>query len=95
MTDDEIIAVVQAHKEGKKIEERCHSSSSWRHVTFPRWNFEDCDYRVKKEPSVIYANEYGSKVIAYKTKFDAESSVDKKKVIRIAVKYKEVVEDEA
>lgn len=49
MTDDEIIAVVQAHKEGKKIQFRSHSAphlDEWWDNETPAWNFEICDYRV-------------------------------------------------
>ncbi len=50
MTDDEIIAVVQAHKEGKAIESR-NAGGVWRACTpEPAWNFQDRDYRVKREP---------------------------------------------
>lgn len=54
MSNDEIIAVVQAHKEGKQIE--------WRELGFqaehmwmnageqPTWDFRHWEYRVKPEP---------------------------------------------
>ena len=54
MTDDEILAVIQAHKEGKQIE--------WRHVKNPDvwtliqphhiWRFEHFNYRVKPGPKL-------------------------------------------
>jgi hypothetical protein len=58
MTDDEIIAVVQAHKEGKKIECRSidrtnpHMNgtvSDWKQCK-PYWNFDLFEYRVTPEP---------------------------------------------
>lgn len=53
MTNDEIIAVVTAHKNGKQIQHRIKAGCEW--VTFPEgqmpvWNFEMHDYRVKPEP---------------------------------------------
>lgn len=52
MSDDEIIAVVQAHKEGKQIEYKIRGSEShvWLSSVAPAWNFYDYDYRVKPEP---------------------------------------------
>ncbi len=58
MTDDEIIAVVQAHKEGKKIEWRFdagriqNATAYWEPLT-ESWNwgdFRDREYRVAPEP---------------------------------------------
>ena len=51
MTDDEIIAVVQAHKEGKKIQISVKGSGDWCFFDGdPSWNFCTCDYRVAPEP---------------------------------------------
>ena len=51
MTDDEIIAVVQAHKEGKKVEVMWKGGPQrWIQFDNPRWNFEHADYRVAPEP---------------------------------------------
>lgn len=51
MTHDEMIAVIQAHKEGKTIEACAIGYTNWR-VTAdpPTWNFYAMDYRVKPEP---------------------------------------------
>lgn len=49
MTEDEIIAVVQACKDGKRIERRSHAqfSTDWKLICgHPMWNFADFDYRV-------------------------------------------------
>ena len=57
MTDDQILAVVQAHKEGKKIEHRLKNPldgqpEDW--IEIPSsgwiWNFLERDYRVAPEP---------------------------------------------
>ena len=57
MTDDEIIAVVQAHKEGKKIQNRyamqpgeANRYNEWIAIDNPSWNFFNYDYRVAPEP---------------------------------------------
>ena len=53
MTDDEIIAVVQAHKEGKKIQWMTRiGPQTWHdYLGSPiRWNFDRYDYRVVPEP---------------------------------------------
>jgi len=54
MTDDEIISVVQAHKEGKKIQFQTRIGTIWRdcEVSFkePSWNFNLYRYRVAPEP---------------------------------------------
>lgn len=52
MTHDEIIAVIQAHKEGKKIQYRFRGKEtcSFQDLTSnPVFNFEMVDYRVKPE----------------------------------------------
>ena len=56
MSDDEIIEVVKAHKEGKKIQFRPAGSKTsttpWVDADErgPNWNFEFMDYRVSPEP---------------------------------------------
>lgn len=46
MTHDEMIAVIQAFKDGKKIEFRGKASLIWHANSIPGWNFEVFDYRV-------------------------------------------------
>jgi len=53
MTHDEIIAVVQAHKEGKTIQAKTKGGEfEWADIfaNRPLWNFSSVDYRVKSEP---------------------------------------------
>ncbi len=59
MTDSEIIAVVQAHKEGKQIQSRVRQDSplfqaridgEWLGVPVGRWDFQNVEYRVTPEP---------------------------------------------
>ncbi len=53
MTDDEIIAVVMAHQEGKKIQvrdKRDHPNNKWTNDPDPKWDFLVGEYRVAPEP---------------------------------------------
>lgn len=55
MTHDEMIAVIQAHKNGKKIQLRRKGSSDWTPSAGPGWDFVRFDYRVKPEKKKLYA----------------------------------------
>lgn len=60
MTIDEMIAVLQAAKEGKKIQARRYGTIIW--GTPPEvWNFENYEYRVKPEPmeAFLWFDNYG------------------------------------
>jgi len=50
MTDQEIIDVVTAHRDGKAIECGGAVRGTWVPCVNPNWNFGSCDYRVKPEP---------------------------------------------
>ncbi len=54
MTDDEIIALVQAHKDGKKIECRYEHEpdNGWREFAskISDWDFVTYEYRIATEP---------------------------------------------
>ena len=53
MTIDEMIAVLQAFKEGKKIQLRSYGSNGeWTNLTVPSpiWDFANCIYRIAPEP---------------------------------------------
>lgn len=68
MTNQEIIDVVKAASEGKPIEYRVKpgnimiatskAQNPWVPHPSPCWNFEECEYRVRREPRTIYLNEY-------------------------------------
>lgn len=56
MTIDEMIAVLRAAKEGKKIQVRAHHADAklhWLNVLHPIWDFHNCDYRVALSPRVF------------------------------------------
>jgi hypothetical protein len=73
MTHDEMIEVIQAHKDGKAIQARlAGGGSEWKRNTAPQWNFLSAEYRVKPEPKeywlVPYKNKLGFTVFGSSTK---------------------------
>lgn len=61
MTDKEIIAIVQAHIEGKQIQYYDKINHKWQDCSdnAPCWNFSTTMYRVKPEPKVRpYKDQY-------------------------------------
>ncbi len=80
MTDDEIISVVQAHKEGKEIQ--VNSNGTWRSVMgHPVWNFPEHEYRVAPEPrkprewwlndqNLLFADEHTARSLSTNTYYD-------------------------
>ncbi len=66
MTLKEQIAVMQAALNGKHIQynELGFVVDNWHDcVGLPAWDWRQCDYRVKLEPRVCYANEYKDGVL--------------------------------
>lgn len=99
----EKIAVMQAYADGKKIEYRNrprtpNGEGSWQETIAPSWQWSDREYRVKKEPRVMYLNIYCSDyAIAYDSKEEAD--LDERGRFRTmcrekAVKFIEVLEGE-
>ena len=82
MNYDQMIAVLQAAKDGKAIQMRSkvnrRTGGAWYDVTDPLWDFAACDYRVKPEPRVFYAvlREHGSQCVAYRDRKLAEKLAD-------------------
>jgi hypothetical protein len=54
MTHDEMIAVIQHHKNGGKVEHKATEGNFWRLTEKPTWDFEAFDYRAKPEPLVAF-----------------------------------------
>lgn len=50
MTHDEMIAVIQAHKDGKDIEYWSELLGVWERIENPSWEFNKTQYRVKPPP---------------------------------------------
>jgi hypothetical protein len=67
MTDQEIIDVVSAHKEGKIIQYRGRGAITWITTHVCQWYFADYEYRVKPEPITCYANVYPHETTFYST----------------------------
>lgn len=101
MTHDEMIGVIQAHKDGKAIQYR----NIWHHVwddcvgNNPKWAFNNTAYRIKpepREPRVIWVNEYedglGGRCEPTKEEIISFRAIDRK---RIGVrKFIEVIDEE-
>lgn len=51
-TIKEMIAVMQAFADGKKIEFRASPGDAWKEVNFPSWNWNRLTYRIKPEPKL-------------------------------------------
>ena len=99
MTDQEIIAVVQAKIDGKRIQRRQRvraGKSPWR-PSDPchRWNFDSHVYRVKPELLEGWVNKYetGHCGVIYPSRSEAVGMAGMRDVCR-TVKVREVPEDE-
>lgn len=96
MTHDEMIAVIQAHKNGGKVEYRERSEIAWTPVISgkPLWNFAAHDYRIKPAPRSLWVVRYQSGNIAgtYTDLVSAESRAKDVNNSRIH-EYKEVSHD--
>lgn len=85
MTDDEIIEVVQAHKDGKLIECRLKDRDidvGWYEVpkNYSIWNFQQCHYRIKPEPREWWLSDGNDVTYAYRHK-RASTSIRVREVI--------------
>jgi hypothetical protein len=59
MTHDEMIAVIQHHKNGGKVEYMSRAENTWASVKGdPIWNFAAHDYRSKPEPRILWVVMY-------------------------------------
>lgn len=66
MTHDEMIALIQAHKNGKTIQNRrIGRNEEWKDAPAPSWNFWSFEYRIKSEPQSIYAIRSNSGVVVH------------------------------
>jgi len=98
MTHNEMIAVIQADRDGKEVEWRPTGAERWRLAT-PLWDFDTCEYRIKPEPKAIWVNEYEDGSLRG---HNTEQCADRycrnavgdvgDDVVRAAVKYQEVTE---
>ena len=68
MTIDEMIAVLQAAKEGKTIQARRISDLPclpWQTTDKPQWDFGSTEYRIVPEPRDIWLYEYPGGILGY------------------------------
>jgi hypothetical protein len=74
MSDDEIIAVVQAHKAGQKIQSVYHGNHDWKDCADndPSWNFPTYDYRVKQEQKRLWLQYCGNGM--WQEKFEGQGT---------------------
>ena len=64
MTHDEMIAVIKAHKDGKKIEcKRNDEDVQWKAVKNPLWDFNRNDYRIAREPRKCWVRWLGDGLV--------------------------------
>ena len=57
MTHDEMIAVIQHHKNGGRVEFQTRflgKNSSWEEISDPSWDFYASNYRPKPEPVILW-----------------------------------------
>lgn len=95
MTIDEMITVLQAYKDGYMIQAKEKNTRGYFEcLKDPSWNFADFDYRVKPKPKEIWVNEFPNRyhLAAFHHEKDAIDSASDK-CVRVAVKYREVVDD--
>lgn len=98
MTIDEIIAVLQAFKDGKAIQFAVRKSDprKWLELSIRdlAWNFASYEYRVKPEPRTIWVNEYpdGSGTVHHSDEV-AVRAAHGCCPVRAAVKYVEVIDE--
>ena len=77
MTDQEIVAVVQAKMRGEKIQGRLLAPlEQWKDDTAPLWAFNYWEYRVKPEPRACYIIERKGSLVSgpYTSKCDADNA---------------------
>lgn len=81
MTHDEMIAVIAAHRDGKKVQCQVKNHADWydyHNGDEPQWDFNSFDYRIKPDPLVLWGlyKPDGSFYGTYRT---LESAQDDKK----------------
>lgn len=67
MTHDEMIAVIQHHRDGGKVEWKYKESTQWKLFggNLEHMDFCNCDYRPKPEPMVIYIQVFNDNSVRY------------------------------
>lgn len=65
MTHDEMIAVIQHHKDGGEIQWSLRNKNVWDDASIPCWDFAEFDYRPKPKPMVIYIQVFDDNSVRY------------------------------
>ena len=95
MTVDEMIAVLQAAKDGAEIQIKSKMLNQWRDIRSPMWNFYLADYRVKPAPQeVLLAVNKNSGIVSRKHYPHGFSGGSNDYSEIVWKKFREVVEDE-
>lgn len=74
MTHNEMIEVIQAHRDGKTVQCRLQKHQEDWYDAEPDWNFYDFDYRIKPEPREWWVNVYKTFSVWYDNKEEADKS---------------------
>jgi hypothetical protein len=95
------VDIMQAWLDGKAID-YIAGSNKWEHLPYKdnaNFDFNVAEYRIKPEPKEIWVNEQTSGTgglcgLIYPSTNEAEEAADQHLTQRIAVHYREVIEDE-
>lgn len=94
MNHQEMIDVIQAHKEGKEIECRPKGESHWT-TAYPSWQFNLCEYRIKRiRPELFecWAKVWDGGYCTFASKQDADSGSPCIPAAGRIIKLREVIE---
>jgi len=58
MTHDEMVAVIEHHKNGGEVEYSYQDKGIWSDCFSPSWNFDTYDYRIKENPTTKTVYEF-------------------------------------
>jgi hypothetical protein len=86
----ELAKAMQGFAEGKPVQYRLAEGKKWSTVVSPTWTWFG-DYRLKPEPKIVYINEYYNVRSVWDSEIEAREAAGQH-VLRVAVKYAEVVE---
>jgi hypothetical protein len=85
MTHDEMIYVLQAHKEGERIQRQNKNSElgeleeEWIDILTPTWDFRNYNFRVRRKPRKwwlnVYRDGYRENCVRYLSKKEAVEAV--------------------
>lgn len=91
MSHDEMIAVIQHHRDGGRIQIANQGKGNFEYTSKPIWDFNIFDYRAEPEPRSLFVafNSLGNLIIAMPDRAIAEEMSGGREVYE----YKEVLHD--